>query len=143
MRQFFQTFVLICSLALLVNQARAQGINTFIGSLGNWNNPGNWSMGTVPTAADTVIIPSFTNVTINGSGTCSYIHQVFGSILTLNSATLTIANLTEIESGTVQNMNGTSKVLIRGKYVFDGFQVLNINGIASFTTWPEFPILPM
>jgi autotransporter-associated beta strand protein len=55
--------------------------NTWIGSTSNlWNNPGNWSLGTVPTSTETFIISTGTpqlnvdftvggNLTISGSGT--------------------------------------------------------------------------
>jgi hypothetical protein len=73
---------------------------TWTGNSGtDWNNPGNWNLGSVPGMEDKVIIPNTTNLPIIGNGTDPLTVSVFevvletGAVITVtHNATLNVMN---------------------------------------------------
>ncbi len=53
--------VIAALLAFQPLDAKAQGVNNWIGVDGNWNNTANWSLGTTPYQGDEVVISTFQN----------------------------------------------------------------------------------
>ena len=112
---------------------------TWVGNNNNWNDPANWSSGTVPVAADDVIInkvtspkvpPSIINTAVVRTGTTTVnIGTRFGlgtvsggsftnnGILTINGG-IGVANITSLDLG-------------------NGFPVIN-NGTINVTNWGNF-----
>ena len=83
--------LLIFFLNLIFQYSLLSQVNNWVGGTGNWNNPSNWSQGSVPGTNDEIVIGSSGVVTING-GTNAYGIDLYntGKIIISSNATLTL-----------------------------------------------------
>lgn len=101
--------VVLACVALACGLAQAQ--NTWTGSAGttNWSIPGNWSFGTAPTAADTVVFDN-TTTPFAPAGVVDNIVDANFTIYALNYQTVSTNgyHTTFINPGVSLNINGTT-----------------------------------
>jgi hypothetical protein len=101
MKRKITFLLLLCLLFCGLNSILAQ--NTFTGT-GNWNTPARWSAGTVPVAADNVIIDGV--CTINVNATCNSLVINATRSLTNSTFDLTVATTTNNAGTFLDNNNG-------------------------------------
>ncbi|MCL5775377.1 MAG: DUF2341 domain-containing protein, partial [Patescibacteria group bacterium] len=110
-----------------VTQDAYNGANVYTGaSGGNWNVPGNWSLGTVPTSTDDAIISSAVTVNLTGStspissltlgvsgggtaSTLNFAYDAIGSSSPLNI----LGNLTVYSGAVITHSTGNSAIVAR------------------------------
>lgn len=87
----------------------------------DWNTPGNWSTGTVPTASDSVVIvASTTTPSLTGPISAGAINVTSGTI-TVNGQSLNVARtFATTGTGTLTMTNAAGQLLIGGNASFGG-----------------------
>lgn len=133
MKQILHSLLLLCTFVCCITTTlRSQ--NTWTGNANtNWNDVGNWSLGTVPITTDDVLIPNVSNDPVIMGGTAAVAQSVAiesGAVLTIQStASLSIegdVNYAIYNEGSVSN-SGTITI---GATASPGFY-----GIRNFGTF--------
>ena len=103
-------FGLTCSLSVAWGQT-----NTWLPASGSWNSGSNWSLGVVPTASHTVVIPSPATIFYNTNGQCDklILESGTGDILLVfsSSYTMTVGDSVIIHAGASISSGGDDRTI--------------------------------
>jgi len=103
---------------------------TWTGTIDNdYNKPGNWSTGCVPTATTNVIIPSGTPTLTAGSVSAKNITMSAGATLNLNDGAILNVKGDFVNDGTVASGGSPGS----GKTVFNGAVAQNVSGSGVYS----------
>src|SRR5664279_4090768 len=125
----------LLTLAMLLMSALAMAVNT-AKLTGAWETAANWSLGTVPSVSDNVIIPAGFTITVKAAGdVCGNLFiAAGGSLIINNAASLSITgnfnnggSFTSIAGATLTfNAATNSTISGGGTYLISGAIVLNM-----------------
>ena len=109
--------------------------NTWNGSTGNWSTAGSWSTGSVPTAADDVVVNAGTVTLTTGASAASL--SCSGGAIATNGFTLSVSGSTSASCAAVRNGAGAlSKSGV-------GTQTMTATTTYTGTTAAEVPFAPV
>src|SRR5712692_4863358 len=92
-KKSLEILVMVFTLQFAWNTSTIAAVKTAVAT-GNWGTAATWSPASVPSASDSIIIPSPFTVTLNANGTCGALNIRVGGSLTYsgNSRTLTVSS---------------------------------------------------
>ncbi len=106
---------------------------TWLGGNGDWNNPANWSCGTVPMSADSAIVAGCAQtITLTADLSVGYLKILCGGNAIVGPHTLDVSGLTEFAEfqytlgGCTINMNGGGT--IKGTLILNNATLRNATG---------------
>ncbi|MBK7872229.1 MAG: hypothetical protein IPJ74_16920 [Saprospiraceae bacterium] len=115
MKQFLHSLLLLCTF-FCCNAITLLSQNTWTGNTNtNWNDIGNWSLGTVPIASDDVLIPNVSNDPV------------------IMGVTAALAQSVAIESGAVLTIQSTASLSIEGDASFAIYNVGSVSNSGTIT----------